>query len=50
MMDALQQPFLEREKSCAFYGLITRSRSLPTPSDEDEIPAENEVDTLHQKD
>lgn len=45
MMDALQRLLLEREESCAFYGLITGTGSLPTPSDEDEIPAENEANS-----
>ena len=44
-MDALQRLLLEREESCAFYGLITGSGSLPTPSDEGDIPAENEANT-----
>jgi len=41
MMDALQRLLLEREECCAFYGLITGTGILPTPSDEDELPAVN---------
>ena len=48
MMDALQRLLLEREECCAFYGLITGAGSLPTPSDEDELPAVNGEDPTPQ--
>jgi len=44
-MDALQRLLLEREESCAFYGLITGAGNPPDPSGEDDTPVESEANS-----